>query len=511
MRKLIAADRIYTMESENDTVEALLVEDGRILDVGTLAKLTLRYSDVKVEAYPGLVAFPGMIDTHCHLGFSGEMESIQSVFECSDKKEILEIFHDAAMKKRPGEAVVFTGYGGNTDPKEPLPTLRELNIAGEGRALLCLTAGTHESLANTLAMDKMATEEKSGGAFLGRRERETGVLRNEANLMAFERLSLWMSEEERAHAKKSMIAMCVKNGIVSAHTFEGKKRTQDVSVERMLKERDTYPFHTRIYYQTLDVKEALHVGADGIGGCFRCLLDGDIDPGTAALRRPYANDPTNYGRLYFTPSDLTDFFREAHEAGLQIGMHAIGDAAIEQALDAYETILGEHPRYDHRHRIEHFELGDDDLIEHAAKLHLKLAMQPVFDYYWPYETYIPYVGAERAAKRCMLRKVIDHGITVGGGSDAPVTSMNPFLGIHAAVNHSVEESRVSTYEAIAMVTSEASKLGFEEDERGTVAIGKSCDLVFVDRDPFTVDRRALDQIRIVATIYQGETVWSWKE
>lgn len=511
MRKILAADRIYTMESENDAVEAVLVVDGRIRDVGTLAELTEKYSDVETIAHPGMIGLPGMIDTHCHLGFTGEMQSIESVFDVADKKEILEIFHDAAMKKRPGETVLFTGYGGSTDPAESLPTLEELDAAAEGRALVCLTAGTHESLASTLAIEKMAEEDVGGATVFGKAERETGVLRNEANLMAFERLSRWMSEEERARAKEAMIAECIENGIVSAHTLEGKQMTHDIGVETMLRERDSYPFHTRVYYQTTDVKEALRVGSDGIGGCFRCLLDGDVDPGTAAFRAPYANDPTNYGRLYFKQDALTQFFREAHAAGLQIGMHAIGDAAIEEALNAYETILKESPRDDHRHRIEHFEIGDYDLIERAADLHLTLAMQPVFDYYWPYETYFPFIGKERAEKRCMLRRVIDQGITVGGGSDAPVTSMNPFFGIHAAVNHSVEASRISVYEAIAMVTSKASMLGFEEDERGTVTVGKSADLVFVDRDPFTEDPGALDQIRILETVYRGRTVWSREE
>ena len=85
-------------------------------------------------------------------------------------------------------------------------------------------------------------------------------------------------------------------------------------------------------------------------------------------------------------------------------MHAIGDGAIEQALDAYEAILKEYPRENHRHRIEHFEISAPDLIERAGKLGVALAMQPVFDYYWPYQTYIPYIGEERAKMRCNYAK-----------------------------------------------------------------------------------------------------------
>ena len=510
MRKILAVDRIYTMCAEGDFVEAIFIEDGKIRDLGTRADLRAKYPGIPCEHDAGLIGLPGLIDTHCHLSLVGEMEAIRSVFAVESREEILEIFHEAAMNKRPGEPVLFIGYGGSTDPEERFPSLMELNRAAEGRALLCLTAGTHESFANSVAMEKIS-EIEGMRALLGEEERKTGVLRNEANLMALSLLSAWMDERERAHAADRMIASTIENGIVSVHAFEGKTSHGDVGVERMLGERAEYPFHTRIYYQTTDVEEVLRVGADGIGGCLSCLLDGDVDPGTAAFRAPYANDPTNYGRLYFTTEALTEFFRRAHGAGLQIGMHAIGDAAIEQALTAYETVLEESPRVDHRHRIEHFEIGDDDLIERTAKLGLTLAMQPVFDYYWPHETYIPFLGKERAEKRCMLRKTIDHGITVGGGSDGPVASMNPFLGIHAAVNHSVEASRISVYEAIAMVTSSASVLGFEEAVRGTVERGKSADLALVNRDPFTEDPTKLDQIRVMKTVYRGKTVWSGKE
>lgn len=509
-RKILAAKRIYTMREEGDFVEAVLIEYGKIRDLGRLADLSNKYPEAACEVYGDLIGLPGFIDTHCHLSLVGEMEAIESVFDCESREEILEIFHAAAMKKRPGEPVLFIGYGGSTDPEERLPSLAELDRAAQGRALLCLTAGTHESFANSVAMEKMS-EIQGMATLLGAEERKTGMLRNEANLMALSHLSAWMDERERAHATDRMIASTIENGIVSVHTFEGKTSHGDVGVERMLAEREAYPFHTRLYYQTTDVDEALRVGADGIGGCLSCLLDGDVDPGTAAFRAPYANDPTNYGRLYFTTEALIEFFRRAHAEGFQIGMHAIGDAAIEQAITAYETILEESPRADHRHRIEHFEIGDDDLIERTAKLGLTLAMQPVFDYYWPYETYIPYIGKERAEKRCMLRRVMDHGITVGGGSDAPVVSMNPFLGIHAAVNHSVEASRIGVYEAIAMVTSAASVLGFEETVRGTIERGKSADFAFVNRDPFTETPTKLDQIRVRRTIYRGKTVWSGEE
>jgi predicted amidohydrolase YtcJ len=147
-------------------------------------------------------------------------------------------------------------------------------------------------------------------------------------------------------------------------------------VEVILRERENLPVRTVICFQFTDVQRALDWGLPRIGGCL--YVDGAYGEHTAALLEPYTDDPAAKGVLYFSDEELSSFVGRAHRAGLQISMHAIGDAAIEQLLNAYEQALQDHTRSDHRHRIEHSSLPTAGHIERVARLGVALAMQPNF-------------------------------------------------------------------------------------------------------------------------------------
>ena len=508
MNSIIYGGVINTMDPKNKNAEAVVFNDEEILFVGNLEEAKKNFEAENEINLDGKTLFPGFTDTHCHLSFTGEMLTLPNVFEIDNIKDVLNFFAEEAKKLDKDSALLVNGFGGVLIKEKRLPTLEEMDKAVPDHVLICKTAGTHETLVNSQALKLIEKVAKEENIPVAKEDMQTGILRNEANLLAFSLSSRLMNEDQRKNSMQKVIDECVKNGIVAAHTLEGKDLKNDSDVYSFLKLKDELPFDARIYYQTTNVEEVLGLGLKQIGGCFKCLLDGDVDPGTAAMRKPYTNNPKNSGTLYFTQEKLNEFFKKANRAGLQICMHAIGDAAIEQALNAYEYALNDYPRNDHRHRIEHFEIGDYDLIERAKNMGILLAMQPVFDYYWPYETYVPYLGEERAKKRCMLRDALDSGIKVGGGSDSPVTPMNPFLSIHEAVNHSVESSRITLDEALKMHTSDAAYLGFQENIRGSIEKGKRPDFAIVSENPYEVSKENLDKIKVLATIFGGKVVWS---
>ncbi|MDO5718987.1 MAG: amidohydrolase [Tissierellia bacterium] len=502
-RKIYFGGDILTME--NGYVESVVVEGERIIFTGEEKLARQKYEDLKEIDLRGLTMLPGFIDTHCHLSFGSEMISQPGVYECKTKAQVLEKISRIAEEYDIGEAIFVNGYEENPMIDSSI-NIYDLNEILPFNPVFLRNSGTHGTYVNSLAIDIVIKEAESRGLRLN--YQRDGLLRDAANLLALEISPSLISDKQKNKYKKKLIEECSSNGITAVHTMEGRRQHDDPEVKKMIEEMNDYPFHMKIYYQTTDVDEVKKYNLKQIGGCFNCILDGDIDPGTAAFTEAYENDESNYGRLYFSDEELINFFGKAHREGLQICVHAIGDAAIKQAIDAYETVLKENPKR-HRHRIEHFEIASDELISKAKNLNLVLAMQPVFDYHWPRDNYKPYIGEKRADMKCRLRKILDNGIKFGSGSDFPVTEMNPFLGINGAVFHSVKSSRISVYEALKSYTIDAAYIGFQEEDIGSIRVGKYADFVILSQNPLKVNGE-LDKINIIKTIFKGREVWNLK-
>jgi hypothetical protein len=210
--------------------------------------------------------------------------------------------------------------------------------------------------------------------------------------------------------------------------------------------------------------------------------------------------------LYYSNEELEDFVWEAHSAGLQIALHCIGDGASDQLLTILEKVMERKPRA-LRHRIEHFEFGTHDQIERAKKLGVMISMQPAFNYFWPHDTYISQLGAERALRSDPVGSVVRSGVPIGFGSDCPVTPCDPLLTIYSALHHSLENQRISADQAIAAHTIGAAYIGNDEKELGSLSVGKAADLVFLDADPAAVAPHEVKEISVLKTVVCGEAVY----
>ena len=296
-------------------------------------------------------------------------------------------------------------------------------------------------------------------------------------------------------------------GLTTVHALEGGSVSEDEAVSEFLGTASGLPLCFVLYYQTMDVEKVTALGLPRIGGCI--LLDGDVGPRTAALSQPYVDDPDCYGTLYHTQAEIDAFVLEAHRAGLQVALHAVGDAAVEQALNAYEAALTASPREDHRHRIEHCEIIREEQIQRAQRLGVALAIQPPFNHYWPHTEYFSSVGKERAMSADPVRMLMRPGLLVAGGSDSTVTPLGPLIGVHAAVNHSNPDERVSVQEGMELYTINAARIAFEEGDKGSLEVGKLGDLVILAEHPFDVDPARIKDIPVERTVIGGQTVYEW--
>ncbi len=332
------------------------------------------------------------------------------------------------------------------------------------------------------------------------------MLADRANSIAFKKV---LSTPESIAKTEAMIDQTLRKahsvGITTLHALEGGL---DYPHETIAKFRNTIPdlpLRIVLYYQTMEIDKVIELGLPRIGGCI--LLDGDVDPKTAALLEPYASDPTCYGTLYYEDEVVNNFTFAAHKEGLQIAFHAVGDAAVEQALNAYESALDQHPRDDHRHRIEHCTIMHEEQILRAQRLGVALAIQPPFNHYWPHSNYFHDLGKERAWKVDQVRTFIRPNLLVAGGSDSTVTPMGPLIGVHAAVNHSNPAERIGVFDAMELYTINAARIAFQEDDRGSLEVGKLGDLVVLAENPFDVDLRTIKDIKVEKTVIGGNIVY----
>jgi hypothetical protein len=280
----------------------------------------------------------------------------------------------------------------------------------------------------------------------------------------------------------------------------------DAGVRALLDHAPSMPVHIVLYWQTMHVDAVRALGLPRIGGCI--WVDGDMGPHTAALKQPYADQPCSCGQLYISDERLQQFVREANAANLQIALHAVGDAAVEQVLRAYRHALTDHPRTDHRLRVEHFEIYDDDLLREAKALGVFVAIQPAFDgYFGGIQENARFLGGERAQRADAIATFDRHGIPSGGGSDSTVTPLGPLYGMHCAVNHTNARERVSAERALRLWTIDNARLAFEETQKGTIAPGKLADLAVLDADPLQVDPLTIKDIGVAMTIREGDITY----
>jgi predicted amidohydrolase YtcJ len=498
---------VITMNPEQPRAEALVVRDGRIVAVGSWSEVEQRADGRRVLDLAGKTVVPGLIDTHTHFLWTALSLAALDVSEAKDHATLQSIVRQAVAEVPAGEPILgmgFTEYALDTGRFSPIIDALD-GVAPENPVCLIGVTG-HASAVNTRALELIGFLEGTPGIMRDASGRPNGLLGDRANNEAFDRFGEHFGTGARAaEMVDAAIAKAHSVGITTLHALEGGSGGDNESAEDFLARTASLPLRFVFFYQITDVARVLELGLPRIGGCI--LLDGDVGPRTAALSEPYVDDPECYGTLYYTQAEIDAFVLEAHRAGLQVAMHAVGDAAVEQALNAYEAALERHPRDDHRHRIEHCEVIREEQIERARRLGVALAIQPPFNHYWDHTTYYASIGEERASRVDPVATLMRPGLLVAGGSDSTVTPLGPLIGVHAAVNHSLPSERVSIEQALELYTVNAARIGFEEQEKGSLQAGKLGDLVVLAADPFAVDPGQLIEIPVEMTVIGGEIVF----
>lgn len=527
---------IHPLESGFDGADALAVAGERILAIGRAADLeTLATPQTRHIRVDG-VMLPGLIDAHGHVAGLGSYGlGLLDLSSAKSFDDVIAAVREKAKTARKGEWILGGRWDHESWPDRTLPTHERLSEAAPENPVWLRRVDGHAGLANALAMKiagiAKSTEAPPGGEIIRDASGEpTGVfVDNAMNAIAIRAGAASKSTDDLILKAQEM---CLAAGLTGVH--DAGVSPAEVAVYQRLEREGRLKL--RVYGMLASAYARNWFGENKpiIGPRFtlratKAYADGAMGSRGAWLLAPYADRPSDAdgkpytGLAVSTPESIRELARDAVARGYQVCTHAIGDRANREVLDAYAAAIreaapsgGAGARADLRFRIEHAQLLAPADIPRFAQLGVIASMQPTHctsDMRWVDAR----VGPERSRGAYAWNSLLKSGATLAFGSDFPVESHNPMLGLHAAVTRQTvdgqpaggwhAEERLSREQTLRAHTLGAAYAAFEENDKGTLKPGKLADFVIVDRDYFTCPDRDIALMKTLMTVIGGDVVY----
>ena len=517
--KVFAADELLS------TYSAVAVRDGRIVALGWDG-LTDRYRAARTIDLAGRLVLPGFIDTHIHI--SGDAERWVDLSGLENLAELKGRVTRKAEQLGAGEWI--TGYGWSEDElaEQRRPLRWDLDDAAPANPVVLTRAGGHSSVASSLALEaaRLAPDSETppGGIIeVDDAGRMNGILREGAQGLVRRLVPDPTRDELQASFVENLrgllglgVTSIIQAGVdiagfadweaaYAAH--RGELPRAAVQLRAPPDPQRAVDMLDRFGRKTGDGDAWLRVGP------LKFFVDGGYTGAAAWTLEPYRGQPGYYGSgPLIDEAGLFAISSAAHERGWQLGFHAIGDAAIAMTVDVWVRMLAASPRAGHRHYLNHFTVRPPaETMRRMADWNIHVAQQPNFTYTLD-GRYAEHLDDERYATNNPLRSPMRHGVVVALGSD--ILPIGPMVGLQAAVTRRGMGGAVvgpgealSMPEAIVGYTRLAAHLTFEEDEKGTLEVGKLADLVVLSQDLLTIDPERTTDTEVDLTVLGGRVVF----
>ena len=527
---------ILTVDAQDRIAEAVLVRDGKILAVGSLAELEARAGPQAFRHdLGGRTMIPAFLDPHGHFPDSGYLGRMRAdlapppVGDCRSLDEALSRLSDLAARTPPGEWVMGSLYDPASIPEARFPTRKELDRVSKDHPVWVIHFTGHAGVGNSRALAARGIDRHSPDPVGGRfgRDPRTGELDGLLTGMAAMG-DLGDSEFQ----------------VTWDHFREAcKAATREYHAQGISLAQNAWATETLLgYFLRLDAEEAagldlvvlpaghlepalseglLDLPAARPGGHVRLgprklFGDGSFHIQTACITEPYYR-PLNGEAGYLCPPSITrdEMVRKIgplHRAGHQVHIHSNGDATSDILLDAFEDVMNTHPLDDHRLTLIHAQVLREDQLDRMARLGVTISFFPAHMYYWGDFHRDVTFGPERVKTMCPTRWAADRGIRFTIHNDAQVTPTRPLHLMWCAVNRMSHtgsvlgtEQALTPREALRAHTIDAAWQVFLENERGSIEPGKRADFAILSANPLD-DPMAIRDIRVEETIILGETV-----
>ncbi|NDL59236.1 amidohydrolase [Phytoactinopolyspora mesophila] len=527
----ITGCQALTMDPERPTASVIGVWAGRIvgLDEDVAGLPAARTIDLG-----GATVLPGFVDAHTHLTWTGVASQLVDLSACRSKDAVLEAVAGAAAATPDGRWVDLAGY--DQRPLGGHLTWQDLETVVPGRKVFITHVSGHACLVSRAVLDLISDDEYAGaapGVETAGDGRPTGLFTEDA--MALPRaVRLPLSVQEIVDAIETAGRQCLAQGVTTcadagiATGLAGFSPVELAAYQYAL-EQGRLPVRVQVMPPATMLRESGAAPEDGIArsidlgmrtglgsarlaiGATKLWLDGGMSARTAAVSEPYAGD-AGLGQLTYSDAELTSLVSDAHRAGWQLALHAIGDRAIDQAINAVMAAQTADPRPDARHRIEHAGLVRPDQLQRMAAAGLTAVVQPTFLRVFG-DDYHRLVGERRSKWLYRGRSFLDHGIGLAGSSDRPVSDGAPLRAIQQMVQRTSSggvpigaDESVTVDEALAAYTTGSAYACRMEDQVGVLKPGMCADLVVLGDDPRHVEAASLADVPVVATFLDGELV-----
>ena len=532
----IVLGRMVTMDPQQPQVSAVAISNGRFSFVGDqAAALALRGPDTRVIDLEDATAYPGFIDAHLHVAGIGAAQRSVDLTGASSFSELIDRVAARASTLRPGVVLQGRGWHQSKWLKPPaghiagFPTHHALSEAVPNHSVVLEHANGHSVLLNQRAMEQLGIDANTiapeGGVIVISDGQPTGLLHETAIELAapLQAYDAQTAEELVELAQQHLLS----EGITTAHDAGASQ--VDLAAQWAMARRGDLDM--RLYSMVYASDEgALSewlargplISAGGAKLTVRSIkvqADGALGSRTAWLHAPYTDAPNTSGVLTYDLDALAALIRDSREDNWQINVHAIGDRANSEVLAVFAPFTDSDS--DHRFRIEHAQhlrLGDGPLFAEQGVI---ASMQPIHlssDRPWA----IDRLGQRRIVEGAYIwRDLLSAGVIVASGTDAPVEPVDPIANFYAAVTRKtlkgVPETgfepaqKLSRMEALHAMTMAAAFAGFEEQDKGSIEVGKLADLTVLDQDLTTIPEAEILNSEVLLTIVGGEVVYQRDE
>lgn len=529
MKKIYYHGTIHTMEDANPCAEALCIEDGIILKVGTKEEVfALCTPEDEVIDLQGKTMFPGFIDGHSH--FIGVANSLAQC-DLSNAKSFADIVQ--TMKNflkendiQPGEWVCGIAYDHNFLVEKKHPDKHLLDQISTSNPIIISHISSHMGSVNTLALKEMninaSTKDPHGGKFY----REEGSLEPNGHMeenaffqsqsmvpmIRMETMMKLICKAQQIYASYGITT--VQDGMVAKPLFQ---LLQYAAAQKLL-QLDVIGYIDLNQWRCLTKENKAYVNQYvdhfKIGG-YKIFLDGSPQGRTAWMSTPYLGaEKAYYGYPVLEDQKLYELIQEALEDHLQLLAHCNGDAAAEQYITQFEAVHAKHPELPTKRPVMiHAQLVRRDQLERMPALEMNPSFFIAHTYFWG-DIHIENFGEARASLISPAKDAQELGLHYTFHQDSPVLPPDMMRTIWCAVNRETrsgasigKQEGISAHDAMKAITVHGAYQYFEEDRKGTIKEGKLADLVILDNDPLTCDPKMLCDINILETIKEGKTIF----
>ncbi len=465
-----------------------------------------------VEANGGAL-LPGFVDSHCHPFEYGWLKRSVDLRGTTNITGVRLRLLAGIQRAERGEWVTGMGWDQEAFPGKLMPDRADIDEISPANPVVLSRVCGHVALLNSRAMAELGLSERTGPEY----ERDesgtlTGIVKERAMEEAYARIP--RTSDRSAADLQSVEAEAARLGLTALHCIvspEGYR--EELGALEALDRGGSLSLRYRVYVPpnameligrgtTRDESARGNTGTNGV----KIYADGSLGARTAALREPYSDDPANSGILRYSDEELSTLVERVDAAGYQAIVHAIGDRAVEQAVGSLSAVTGGgNPR---RHRIEHASLLPQDLRSKMARHGIRATVQPLFitSDTWALDR----LGEERVGDLYPLRTMLEEGIVASAGSDSPVESMNPVLGMWAAMTRggSTPGEALSLEQSLLLYTANAESNGFDDAPRA-LSPGSPANLTLLDSKVEGMHPALFRKVGVLATVVQGKLVHSY--